>query len=213
MRGHSLFFILYAFALNLHMCNIFTTFAVGNKKEDTMAQEKVHITKQEHTQDLIYWCAAIVVYLERMDEPTRTEFIDKMLYYLPLLYVKTKQLPRLRPVLEGEPERFVTEMDYNTIQQKVASIFGSDDVYLEVFVEEMQYSDEPITAFISENIADIYQELRDLCSNFQLDDDDVQNDALYAYVEAFEQHWGQKLLNVLRPLHMLSMMKESDLYD
>ena len=44
-----------------------------------MTQEKVHITKQETTQDLIYWCAAIVVYLERMDEPTRTEFTEKML--------------------------------------------------------------------------------------------------------------------------------------
>ena len=169
--------------------------------------------KQENVQDLVYWSAAIVVYLERMDEPTRMEFTDKMLNYLPLLYVKTKQLPKLQPMLDGEPERFVTEMDYNTIQQKVASIFGSDDAYLEVFVDEMQYSDEPITAFISENIADIYQELRDLCSTFQIDDEGVQNDALYAFVEAFEQHWGQKLLNVLRPLHILSMMKEGDLYD
>jgi hypothetical protein len=169
--------------------------------------------KQENVQDLVYWSAAIVVYLERMDEPTRTEFTDKMLNYLPMLYVKTKQLPNFQPMLDGEPEHFVTEMDYNTIQQKVASIFGSDDAYLEVFVDEMQYSDEPITAFISENIADIYQELRDLCSTFQIDDEAVQNDALLAFVEAFEQHWGQKLLNVLRPLHVLSMMKESDLYD
>ena len=176
-----------------------------------MGQE--HVVKQQNVQDLIYWCAEIVVYLERMDEPTRTEFTEKMLYYLPLLYVKTKQLPSLQPVLDGEPERFVTEMDYNTIQQKVAGIFGSDDAYLEVFVEEMQYSDEPITAFISENIADIYQELRDLCSNFQLEDEDVQNDALYAYVEAFEQHWGQKLLNVLRPLHVLLLMKDSSPYE
>ena len=95
----------------------------------------------------------------------------------------------------------------------MAGIFGSDDAYLEVFVEEMQYSDEPITAFISENIADIYQELRDLCNNFQLEDEDVQNDALYAYVEAFEQHWGQKLLNVLRPLHVLLLMKDSSPYE
>ncbi len=171
------------------------------------------ITKQENVQDLVYWSAAIVVYLECMDEPNRTEFTDKMLNYLPLLYVKTKQLPKLQPMLDGEPERFVTEMDYNTIQQKVASIFGSDDAYLEVFVEDMQYSDEPITAFISENIADIYQELRDLCSTFQIDDPAVQNDALYAFVEAFEQHWGQKLLNVLRPLHLLSLTNEKELYD
>ena len=77
----------------------------------------------------------------------------------------------------------------------------------------MQYSDEPITAFISENIADIYQELRDVCSTFQLDDEQVQNDALYAFVEAFNQHWGQKLLNVLRPLHVLSQIKDNNQYE
>ena len=171
------------------------------------------MNKQEQVHDLIYWAAAIVVYLERMDEPTMTEFTDKMLNYLPILYVKTKQLPHLQPLLDGEPERFVTEMDYNSIQQKVASIFGPDDAYLEVFVEEMQYSDEPVTAFISENIADIYQELRDLCSTFQLDDEQVQNDALYAFQEAFDQHWGQKLLNVLRPMHLLSQIKDNNQYE
>lgn len=178
-----------------------------------MNNEEQGIVKQENVRDLVYWAAAIVVYLERMDEPTREEFTDKMLYYLPLLYVKTKQLPSLKPMLDGEPERFVTEMDYNTIQQKVTSVFGSDDAYLEVFVEDMQYSDEPVTAFISENIADIYQELSDLCSTFQVDDEAVQNDALYAFQESFEQHWGQKLLNVLRPLHALSMMKDANAYD
>lgn len=178
-----------------------------------MSNEQVHITKQDAVRDLVYWAVAIVVYLERMDEPTRLEFTDKMLYYLPMLYIKTRQLPKVEPVLDGEPERFVTEMDYNTIQQKVASVFGTDDAYLEVFVEDMQYSDEPVTAFISEAIADIYQELSDLCSTFRIDDEDVQNDALYAFVEAFEQHWGQKLMNVLRPLHMMSMMKDSDPYE
>jgi hypothetical protein len=178
-----------------------------------MSNEQVHIAKQDAVRDLVYWAAAIVVYLERMDDPTRLEFTDKMLYYLPMLYIKTRQLPKVEPVLDGEPERFVTEMDYNTIQQKVASVFGTDDAYLEVFVEDMQYSDEPVTDFISEAIADIYQELSDLCSTFRIDDEDVQNDALYAFVEAFEQHWGQKLMNVLRPLHMMSMMKDSDPYE
>ena len=63
------------------------------------------------------------------------------------------------------------------------------------------------------NIADIYQELRDLCCNFQIENIEVQNDALYAYLEAFEQHWGQKLLNVLRPLHILSMLKNANVYE
>ena len=197
----------------MRICVFFTTFAAKCKYHNIMDNQQDNIVRQDNVQDLIYWCAAIVVYLERMDEPTRKEFTDKMLYYLPLLYVKTKQIPPIRALLDGEPEHFVTEIDYSTIQQKVAGIFGPDDAYLEVFIEEMQYSDEPITAFISENIADIYQELRDLCCNFQIENIEVQNDALYAYLEAFEQHWGQKLLNVLRPLHILSMLKNANVYE
>jgi hypothetical protein len=116
-------------------------------------------------------------------------------------------------ILDGEPERFVSEIEYDAIREKVAAIFGSDDAYLEVFVEDMRYSDEPITALISENIADIYQELSDLASNWAIADEAVQHDALVACLEGFTLHWGQKLLNVLRPLHVLSLLKDDNLYD
>ena len=171
------------------------------------------LVTDERVLEFVASAADLCVYLESMELPLKEEFVDKMLMCLPVLYTKVKPLPRLSPVYDGEAERFVTEMEYSAIQHRVSSIFGSDDAYLEVFVEEMRYSDEPITAFISENIADIYQELRDLLGNWQIDDDGVKNVALIVCVEAFEQHWGQKLLNVLRPLHVLSMMKDIDPYE
>jgi hypothetical protein len=36
------------------------------------------------------------------------------------------------------------------------------------------------------------------------------NDALVSCLEGFEQHWGQKLLNVLRPLHALAGAEEQE---
>ena len=44
------------------------------------------------------------------------------------------------------------------------NLLGSDDAYLEVFLDDMRYNDEPITAFISEHLADIYQELKDMAA-------------------------------------------------
>jgi hypothetical protein len=178
-----------------------------------MSENSTHYVYSEPAIEFVTVAVQLCLYLEQAREQDKSDFIEKMLRLLALLYLKARLLPKATEEMEGYPERFVTESEYEEMRGIVAGLMGGDDAYLEVFVEDMRYSDEPITAFISENIADIYQELRDLCSNFQLDDDDVQNDALYAYVEAFEQHWGQKLLNVLRPLHMLSMMKESDLYD
>ena len=112
--------------------------------------------------------------------------------------------------MDGYPERFVTESDYDEMRGIVSTLMGGDDAYLEVFVEDMRYSDEPITAFVSENIADIYQEVKDLACNYQTRDEAVMNDALVNCIEAFEQHWGQKLLNVLRPLHAVACEGEQE---
>ena len=83
-------------------------------------------------------------------------------------------------------------------------------IHYDNFHKDMRYSDEPITAFVSENIADIYQEVKDLACNYQTRDEAVMNDALVNCLEAFEQHWGQKLLNVLRPLHAVACEGEQE---
>ena len=178
-----------------------------------MENSNTHFVYQQPAIEFVTVAVQLCIYLEKVSEYEREEFLDKILSLLPLLYLKARLVPKTELELDGYTEQFVTEQEYEAVRQAIAAQLGSDDAYLEVFLEEMQYSDEPITAFISENIADIYQELRDLCSNFQLEDEDVQNDALYAYVEAFEQHWGQKLLNVLRPLHVLLLMKDSSPYE
>jgi hypothetical protein len=117
-------------------------------------------------------------------------------------------VPKAEQELDGYSEQFVTEQEYEAVRESIAGLLGSDDSYLEVYMEDMRYSDEPITAFVSENIADIYQEMKDLACNYQTQNESVMNDALVACLEAFEQHWGQKLLNVLRPLHALSLSND-----
>jgi hypothetical protein len=131
--------------------------------------------------------------------------IEKLLCLLPLLYLKARLVKKPVMISDGYVEKFVTEMEYESIRQLVADKMGSDDAYLEVNVDDMRYSDEPITCFVSENVADIYQELKDLACNYQTGNEEVMNDALLECLEGFEAHWGQKLLNMLRPLHALSL--------
>ena len=50
--------------------------------------------------------------------------------------------------------------------------------------------------------------MKDLACNYQTQNESVMNDALVACLEAFEQHWGQKLLNVLRPLHAITLSND-----
>ena len=46
----------------------------------------------------------------------------------------------------------------------LAGILAEKDDYLDVFVSDMKYSDQPITKNISEDLADIYQDIRDFIS-------------------------------------------------
>ena len=175
-----------------------------------MTQSNTHYVYQQPAIEFVTVAVQLCLYLEQIEEQDKSEFIEKMLCLLPLLYLKARLLPKATEELDGFPERFVTEQEYEDIRQKVAQCMGADDTYLEVFVEDMRYSDEPITAFVSENIADIYQEVKDLACNYQTREEAVMNDALVNCIEAFEQHWGQKLLNVLRPLHAVACEGEQE---
>ena len=175
-----------------------------------MTHSNTHYVYQQPAIEFVTVAVQLCLYLEQIEGQDKSEFVEKMLCLLPLLYLKARLLPKTTEELDGFPERFVTEQEYEDIRQKVAQCMGADDTYLEVFVEDMRYSDEPITAFVSENIADIYQEVKDLACNYQTREDAVMNDALVNCIEAFEQHWGQKLLNVLRPLHAVACEGEQE---
>ena len=53
----------------------------------------------------------------------------------------------------------------------------------------------------SEDLADIYQDIRDFIFVFQLGLNETMNDSLAACQEHFALYWGQKLVNTLRALH------------
>jgi hypothetical protein len=173
-----------------------------------MENSNTHFVYQQPAIEFVTVAVQLCIYLEQLTEQEKPELVDKMLTLLPLLYLKARLVPKSEQELDGYPEQFVTEQEYEDVRQMIAAKLGADDTYLEVYMEDMRYSDEPITAFISENIADIYQEMKDLACNYQTQNESVMNDALVACLEAFEQHWGQKLLNVLRPLHALSLSND-----
>ena len=91
--------------------------------------------------------------------------------------------------------------DYNYVRSGVAAILAEKDDYLDVFVEDFKYSEQPILCTISENLADIYQALRNLLEVFRSNYEDAMQVALFDTVEDFKLYWGQTLLNALKALH------------
>ena len=78
---------------------------------------------------------------------------------------------------------------------------GDEDVYLEVMVADMKYSDVPIATSISENLSDLYQEFYNFIASARDMPTDVQQELVDVCKENFCNYWSQTLCNVLRSLN------------
>lgn len=149
-------------------------------------------------------------FLESFEDTPAEELTDKFTKLLPLLYLKASLVPHTEMVDDEGMETSVTESDYNYIMSKLHKVYGKDDRYLEVFLQDMKYSETPIAESISENLADIYQDLKNCITIYERGITENMNDALYMCVENFSTYWGQKLVNVLRALHSLKYSESVD---
>ena len=149
-------------------------------------------------------------FLERSDDLETPVFLGRLQKILPLLYLKASLLPEFEFEAEEELEKFVTETDYNLIQQKVLEHTGASDDYQEVFISGMQFSESALTSNISENVADIYQEMKDLVMSFRIMNDEVMEQAVWECRNNFASLWGQTLVNCLRAVHNLIFTENNE---
>lgn len=78
---------------------------------------------------------------------------------------------------------------------------GPDDSYLEVFEEDMKFSDTPIAASISESLADLFQVCYEFVETIRDAPDYLVQNALRAVSDDFGSYWSRILCNVLRALN------------
>jgi Domain of unknown function (DUF5063) len=140
-------------------------------------------------------------YIEHASELKGDEMLKIFQRILPLLYIKASLLPQLDSIFDDGNEKFVTESDYLTILEVLKEKFGTADDYLEVFDEKINESETPVLSSISENMADIYQDMKDFLILYQTGTGEIMNDAVWECRLNFETFWGQKLVNSMRAVH------------
>lgn len=141
--------------------------------------------------------------LEQAESQSRSELIETLLKLMPLLYLKAQLLPKVESNGTFLPDEQVTEQDYEYVRQGVYSLLASDDEYLDVSYDEMMQTDETRWKSISENLADIYQPVRNFLATYQQGVEDCMYDALWQVQDQFELFWGEALVDSLRRLHRL----------
>ena len=154
--------------------------------------------------------AEFCAFLERAKRMKRSTFVDTSLKILPLLYLKASMLPKCETIGDEALETYVTEEIYEIQRINLSGLMADKDDYLDVFVQDMVYSDQPIKKSISEDLADIYQDIKDFIFVFQLGLNETMNDSLAICQENFGTLWGQKLVNTLRALHDVKYNQEEE---
>lgn len=140
-------------------------------------------------------------YAEHVSEIKGDEMLRILQRLLPFLYLKASLLPKLEPFFEDGNEKFIKESDWFRIHDTFKEKFGTANDYLEVFDEKINDSEGPVTSSLSENMADMYQDLKDFLLLYQTGTSEVMNDAIWQCRMNFEDFWGQKLVNSMRAIH------------
>jgi hypothetical protein len=139
--------------------------------------------------------------LESGDLPDRSLFIPEMLALLTSLYAAFIRIPANEPYFDDGNEKFVSEEEWSEVYTKMTIALGRNNDYLDIPDEEEYDRSELVRRKISEDLADIYQDIKDFLELYRVGTEEVMNDALWECRMNFENSWGQKTLRAAAALH------------
>lgn len=166
-------------------------------------QSKQQANTSLYTQEVLEFAAVGVKTAALLEQATEQRaLIEGLLRLLPQLYLCTLQLPSYlySPEEDFIPEA-VTEDAYERVRLRLASSLGEADSFLSSQSEEMQYSDTPLAAFVSEYLADVYQHIGNLLGILRDENEQALPDAIGRCLLYFHEYWGAHLLEALTALH------------
>jgi len=142
------------------------------------------------------------LYMETAEARDKEEILQYMQRLLPLIYLKASLLPVIQPGDEDAIEHFVTEEQWENLFNTLNVKFGDNDVYYFIDLNEKSHSD-PVKASLAENLADIFQDLKDFLLLYQKPYRSSQENAVKECKYLFETRFGYRLVNSLSAIHYI----------
>ncbi|MDR3062281.1 MAG: DUF5063 domain-containing protein [Dysgonamonadaceae bacterium] len=167
----------------------------------------------KYTVDFVRVALEYCALVEKAHEQDKDAFIDSAVKVLPLLYLKVSIIPEIDQQYDSFLETKVTEELYSGVQNKIEELLGEDNLYLETFHPDIKLSDSPVAVRLSEDLADIYQDLGNFIAVFKNGNKETMNDSLITCIENFREYWGQRLVNALRALHYMKYKEKEDQWE
>lgn len=149
-------------------------------------------------------------FTERVEGQPREDVIEFYRKILPLLYTRASMIPDNEPDAQVA-ERFVTEPQWEVIFKDLREVFQENDEFY--FIDYSDPGDiEPWKGSLADQLADIYQDLKDFQILFEKNTYTARESAVYQCRQLFVTHWGERLTRSLHLLHAFSFTK-TDTYE
>ncbi|MDO4461994.1 MAG: DUF5063 domain-containing protein [Bacteroidia bacterium] len=147
--------------------------------------------------------------VENCPKYTPADFKKVAARMLAYLYVRASVLPENgEELLDGDLMESVDEFEYQSVWSQISEKMGDDDSYIKVV--DIRRDEEVAQGSISEDMADIYQSLKNFVARCQMNIDDITNDAQVVVQREFADYWGASLTNALMALHVANTQPSSD---
>lgn len=154
-------------------------------------------------------------FIDNEDQNDKNQVLSYLNKLLPLLYLKGTLLQNVDISDEDAYERFVTEEQWQNIYNRYKNIMGIDDIYKSCHNLDA-IDNEPYAGSISEDLADIYQDMKDFVLLYNKNTLAAKENAIFWCKFHFEINWGYKLLNTSKIIHTIlhkSILSENISYE
>jgi len=170
------------------------------QEEDTSIHKYVYSSEMV---DFVSSANACCSFFEDLKGTEGRDFISESVKHLSLVYSKFLHTGKSEPVFESFGEPTVSEQDWSELYQKISMLLGPHNDILRLADEGEFDRSELVSHTISEDLSDMYQDLRDFTTIYSRGVEELMNDAAWELNVRFTEHWGKKLLRALQALHEL----------
>ena len=148
-------------------------------------------------------CHEFCLAVDAVSETVPVDFARSMLGLLPRIYITAFGITPMSD--EDFIPAALSEDEYETVRERLASVFGENDTFLEPFHEDMKFSETPIASSLSELLADLYQVFYDFTAIVRQLPADSLGETVSDMATRFREYWSETLCNAMRVINHLYM--------
>lgn len=148
-------------------------------------------------------------FIGKADTYSQNEILLYLQKVLPLIYLKASLLPDIKVDDDEMTEHFVTEEEWENVFAMLREKFGTNDEYYYVDLHEKSHRDA-IKASLAENLADIYQDMKDFILLYQKPHKSAKENAVSDCRNLFVTRTGFALVKAHTRVHFILYKEPRD---